>query len=64
MKSNEKYFNADEIKAKLGDEPWNEETVLFLYMKNYEAMNTIFKILKDIKYTQNFRIYEFITKRK
>lgn len=29
MKSNEKYFNADEIKAKLGDEPWNEETVYF-----------------------------------
>ena len=49
MKSNEKYFNADEIKAKLGDEPWNEETVLFLYMKNYEAMNTILQDLKGYK---------------
>lgn len=45
----EKYFSVDKIKAYLGDEPWNEETVLFLYMKNYEAMNTILQDLKGYK---------------
>ena len=45
----EKYFSVDKIKAYLGDEPWNEEIVLSLYMKNYEAMDNILQDLNGYK---------------